>query len=714
MRTPRTFTAVARRRARHAVGCLALLASSRAVAQTPADSAAPPRSPGDSARVARLRPVIITVLQTPYDLARAPYAVTALGVRDIQGGRPGFNLAEAMVSVPGVQVDNRFNYALGERISVRGFGARAQFGVRGVRLLVDGIPATLPDGQSTLNHVDVAALGRAEVVRGPASAMYGNASGGVLQLESEPAPDATIEERIRVSGGSDGLSRLQSTTAGRVGNERWPVAYHANVSRLRYGGYRDFSDAENLYLSAGLGLERERTHVRLAVHGADYEAKNPGSLSGALLAANRDQAFARNVAQRTGEEGRHGEVGLTVRQAVGGGEVRLSAWGIGRELDNPIPNVIIDLRRRAGGTRVAYASRVGVAGRPVQWVVGGELQAQRDDRVNYVNDAGARGVDTLDQRERVGTAAAFAQLSADVTRRLTVLAATRVDRANFEVDDRRVTPDDPDDSGERTMSAVSPSVGLSYAAGGATLYANVATAFETPTTTELANRPTGEGGFNPELEPQRTTSVEAGTTLRVGRRAVAQLAAYRALVRDALIPFEAASGRSFFRNAASAIHRGIEAGFTAVPWSDVTLRAAYTLTDARFRHYTVGDASYADNRVPGVAPHRVDALLSYTPLEGALRGLIVDLEERYVSTVPVNDANGPGTASGPYALTNVRVTLEAVRLGGATLAPFVGVTNLLDREYNTAVTVNGFGGRYYEPGPSRAFYVGLGLAASAR
>src|SRR5918993_865169 len=145
---------------------------------------------------------------------RPAFGVSVLGPAEIQRGRPGFNLAEAFVAVPGVQVDNRYNYALGERISVRGFGARAQFGVRGVRVLIDGIPATMPDGQTTLNHVDVASLGRAEVVRGPASAIYGNASGGVLQLETEPPAAVPIAQRFRVVGGSDDLRRVQSTTSG--------------------------------------------------------------------------------------------------------------------------------------------------------------------------------------------------------------------------------------------------------------------------------------------------------------------------------------------------------------------------------------------------------------------------------------------------------------------------------------------------------------------
>jgi iron complex outermembrane receptor protein len=267
------------------------------------------------------------------------------------------------------------------------------------------------------------------------------------------------------------------------------------------------------------------------------------------------------------------------------------------------------------------------------------------------------------------------------------------------------------------MSAVSPSVGVSFAAGrGATLYANVATAFETPTTTELANRPTGAGGFNPELDPQRTVSVEVGGTAQLGRRGLAQLSVYQARIRDALIPFEVegAPGRVFYRNAGSAVHRGVELGLTVLLLPDVTLRSAYTFTNARFDEYAVAGTSYEDNRVPGVAPHRLDGVLAYTRSDGALGGLFVELEERYLSDVPVNDANTAGTASPAYAITNLRVGFDRVRIGGAELAPFVGINNLFDRDYNTAVSVNAFGQRYYEPGPGRAVYAGIGLAAGIR
>lgn len=707
---PRTSVSPSRFAFRHAgaPSVLLMIAVAQASAQqgTPVPDSAVRR---DSAQ--RLTPITVTALRTPFALERAPYAMSVLGATELQSARPGFNLADGLVAVPGVQVDNRYNYALGERISVRGFGARAQFGVRGVRVLIDGIPATMPDGQTTLNHVDIAELGRAEIVRGPASAIYGNASGGVLQLESETPPPVPVSGRVRALTGSDGLRRVQGTAGGQVETGSVPLAYSFNVSDLRYDGYRAWQDARNSYAAMNVRAGGERTSVRLIGHLADYNGHNPGGLSASLLAADPSQAFGDNqVRWQAGEDGRHRQLGAEARHQVGNGELRLSGYGLGREVDNPIPQRIVALDRRAGGVRLAYGAHATLAGMAVQFALGTEAERQRDDRQNFVNDTGRRGDVRLDQLERVTTAAGFAQVAVAPTSRLSVLGALRYDRARFAVDDRYVTSTDPDDSGERTMRAASPSVGVSWSLGrDGALYANYATAFETPTTTELANRPSGAGGFNPDLEPQRTRSVEVGGTSRLGRLGFAQLALYRARVSDALIPFEVpgAAGRQFFRNAGSAIHRGVELG-AAIGGSDgLSARAAYTYTDAKFEDYTVSGTSYSGKRVPGIAPHRADLALSY----GVARGGLVVVEQRYVSAVPTNDANAPGSDASPYALTNVRFEAPRLGAGAAGLAPFAGVTNVFDRQYVTSVVVNAFGQRYYEPGPGRAFYVGLELAA---
>jgi iron complex outermembrane receptor protein len=673
----------------------------RSLAAAAAALAAFPATAQDTLRALPLDTVAVRVLGTAVSPLRAPFPVAVVGAEEIRLGRPALAAGEALRAIPGVQVDNRYNYALGERISVRGFGARSAFGVRGVRVLVDGVPATLPDGQTDLGHVDPSALERAEVIRGPASALHGNASGGVIRFTTRPPPQAPLATEHRALAGAHGLRRLESSAGGRAGR----MAYRAYGAHLRFGGYREHQRADRLVGGASLAWEGARDRLRLGVTAVRWDAQNPGSLSDSLLRADRSAAFANNVRQRTGEEGTQSQAGLTWERTTGAGTLEVTGYAVARSLENPIPNAIIDLRRRVGGARAALS---GGAGR-LRFSGGAEAAAQHDDRRNHANRQGERGALTLDQRERVASASAFAQATATPADRVEVTGALRYDRFRFSVRDRLITADDPDDSGVRTMARWSPALGASVAvAPGVRVYANVAPAFETPTTTELANRPDGAGGFNPELQPQHTTSFEAGAKARLAGWAWLEAAAYTARVDDALIPFEVpgAAGRVFFRNAGEARHRGVEAAAVLSPRPGWSARAAYTWTDARFIRYAVNGSDLAGNRVPGVAPHRFELSLLAAPERGPFAGL--DL--RRVGRTPVADADAERRFDSPaYTLVELRGGWEGMRAGAARLAPFAGVANLFDRDHDTAVTVNAFGRRYYEPGPGRSFYAGLRL-----
>jgi iron complex outermembrane receptor protein len=652
--------------------------------------------PADSATPLALPGVTVTILRTPLPLARTPYAVSVVSGDAVAGGRPGLALDEALRAVPGVQIDNRYNYALGERISIRGFGARAQFGVRGVRVLVDGIPATFPDGQTSLSHLDMGFLSRVEVVRGPASSIYGSSAGGVIQLSTvEPAPG----ERIRMAGVTAGSHDLLRGEAA-VGATDARGAYLVRVSHQGYGGERDHSTARNLRLHATGRYATGIGDLRVSASAVDYDADNPGSLSAELLAEDRTQAFRNNVLQGTGEEGRQGQVGVSLRRQAGPGELEVALYGIAREVLNPIPASIIDLERAVGGGRAIFQA----AGTRGSLALGVEGAVQRDDRRNFANDGGESGSLTLDQRESVDDVGLFAQATVRPLAPLTLLAGLRFDWYRFSADDRFVEGD-PDDSGSIRMSHASPSIGAALELDkAASVYANLATAFETPTTTELANRPDGSGGFNPELEPQEILSLEAG--LRGGIRfASYELAGYTAEVTNALIPFEVAEmpDRQFFRNAGSARHRGVEAALATTLLTPLSARLAYTFTDARFLSYETDDAVLDGNRVPGISPHRADLVLT---LSAGRPFLAVDT--RYSSRTPVDDANSAHSPS--YFVTDLRLGARGVPFGGATLEPVIGLSNLFDAEYNSSVVVNAFGRRYFEPAPGRAVHVGLRVA----
>src|SRR5688572_27597467 len=291
-------------------------------------AASPAFAQVDTARARRdtafLAPTTVTVVRTTMDVREAPYAIGVTTRDEIQRGKPGLALDEALAGIAGVQVDNRFNYALGERISIRGFGARAQFGVRGIRVILDGIPMTLADGQTSLNNVDVTTLNRAEVIRGPASTLHGNAAGGVIQLESAVADidDARpLGGWVRTDAGEHGLLRQQLSIGGRRDSTSITVA----GSRMFYQGFRQWNDATNDHVS--LLVRRGTSLGALTVSGnwVEYNAKNPGGLDAGLLASNRDTVSPTNYNNRTGERGRQAQAGVSWNQRVAGFAMSASA-----------------------------------------------------------------------------------------------------------------------------------------------------------------------------------------------------------------------------------------------------------------------------------------------------------------------------------------------------------------------------------------------------
>jgi iron complex outermembrane receptor protein len=261
------------------------------------------------------------------------------------------------------------------------------------------------------------------------------------------------------------------------------------------------------------------------------------------------------------------------------------------------------------------------------------------------------------------------------------------------------------------MDAVSPSLGVFFDVASALgAYASVSTSLETPTTTELTNRPDGGGGFNPELDPQRATTWEAGVRGSwVGRLAYELTFFYTDLTNE-LVPFEDATqqGRVFFRNAGSSTHKGAEAAVRAALTDVLSAQISFSRVDARFDDYTVRGVSFSGNRVPGLAPNRLEALL-----EAQVWRAFADVSVEWVDDIPVNDAVPADVQYSPsYALVHLRAGTDEIRAGGLSLKPFFGVSNVFEEAYNSAVTVNAFGGRFFEPGPGRTFHLGLSAAVA--
>jgi iron complex outermembrane receptor protein len=637
------------------------------------------------------------------------HAVAVAGREEIQRGGGGAFLEEVVRALPGLQVQNRFNLASGERISVRGFGSRAQFGIRGIRVVVDGIPATLPDGQTAIDHIDFSSLGRVELVRGPGASLYGNAAGGVLHFQSLPPSLQGGQVAFRTYGGSHGLR----TYAGNITDTVGTNAFRIGVSRFSYDGFRSnpltedgthYGAADRTLLNGAVTRPVGQGHLRLVFNGMELNAENPGSLSKSSLAEEGPQAYPFNIIQQTREEIEQGQVGITWKGPLRGAEVEVSSWGIRRNFEGRIPPAVVAFHRWSMGLRVLFQGSIEAG--PGTLALGGGLEAERqdDDRRNWENEEGRRGALALDQQEYVANLGFFLQGRMEMNPGVAVTAGLRMDRFRFRAEDRFLQ-DGSDDSGQREMSAFSPSLGLVWKPrSGLEMFGSVATSFDTPTTTELANRPTGIGGLNPDLDPTRGVTLEGGVRVRIFRGWSLEGTVFRTKLSDELVPFEVpqAPGRSFFRNAGSSIHRGWEASAEGHPFPWAQVRMAYTRVDARFDSFTVGNEDFSGNRIPGLAPHRLDGrfLLNLASAFAELRGL-------YQGEVPVDDENA--LSSSPFFLLDVMLGLEGVRAGRASLSPVFSVANLLDRGYSAAVVVNAFGSRYFEPGPGRTYRIGLSL-----
>ncbi len=644
-----------------------------------------------------MAPLQVQVLRTTTSGARTPYAVAGLGPEELAPTRPTAFLSDALVALPGLQLQNRYNFAVGERLAVRGFGSRSQFGVRGLRIYLDGVPATLPDGQSTVDHVDGGALERIELLRGPAAALYGNGAGGVLLMEST-RPQRGSRFIFGSEGGSHGLLRL--TGAAEIADEE--TGSRVQISRLDYDGFRSnpvdggtYGAAERWTLTARHERGLAGGELRVVASGVELDAENPGSLPSDSLGDADRSAWGFNVRQGTGKEIRQLQLGATWTRPVSGvaRDFTASAWGISRDLTNPIPNAIIDLGRTAVGARLA----LGGGSDLLRWDAGVELEAQRDERSNYANDGGETGGLTLRQDEAVTGAGSYAAVSLRPGR-FSVHAALRYDRIHFSVDDRLVAQDDGvDESGSRTMDAWSPSVGAQLDAGAVSFFSSFSSFLQTPTTTELANRPDGAGGFNPDLEPTTGWTAEVGARGSLGNRVGWELVGFHTDLADELIPFEVPSdpGRTYYRNEGESRYRGVEAALRLVAGRGITGRLAYTRVDARFR-----SGALDGNRIPGRAPGLVEAVLRQE------RGQIFwEADVRWSDAVPTDDSNQFQAEA--YTLLGLRAGLRDASLAGLRVTPWVSVQNVLDEDYVSSVVVNAFGGRYFEPGPGRTLQVGL-------
>jgi len=681
-----------------------------------ADSAARQRQDSMAHSIQRLAPVVTVSRDVGRSVLDLPYAITSVRPDSLRPGQQHLAADQTFFGLPGVVVANRTNPSQDIRVAVRGFGSRSSFGVRSVRVLRDGMPLTNADGQTPLDYLDLETVGRIEVIRGTASSLYGNASGGVLDIRSADPPSDAFAAQLRSEGGSYETSRFTGVVGGSFTNG----SYSANVGHTSSNNYREYSEQR---LTNGYG------RVLFSTGGTDFElqamgideptAQNPGALTQAQLDTAPQMADPAQIRKKARKEVSMVQTGLSARHALlGSGELFAQVYGGGRSLYNPLTFAIVGIGRAQWGGGVRATAPLTLFGLSNRASVGFDVQGLSDHRRNWANCNGLaaatdacpvldieQGARTLDQQEKVSSIGPYVRDELQFGGKYTLSAGLRADYVKFEVDDFfPISPDNPDDSGQRTLHAWSPMVGLVAKVSPLhSVYANVSRAFETPTTTELGNQANGSAGFNPDLQPQLSTTYELGMKGIVFDRVQYDFAGFDTEVHDELIAFEVpgGEGRTYYRNAGRTRREGIEAELI----TDIdafTLAASYTYSHFRFRDYSVGTANYAGNVIPGIPVHQAQGSATYH-----VHNLFATVEGQAKSSQFVDDPNTAKAAG--FFVMNVRVGGTAL-FGRPWLAPTIGLQNVFDKHYVSSVAINAAAGKYFEPSAGRALFVQLTAA----
>jgi iron complex outermembrane receptor protein len=566
-------------------------------------------------------------------------------------------------------------------------------------------------------------VGSLEVVRGTAAALYGNAAGGVVDFRSKDPVTAPVAADARFWRGG-GLTRATATVSGAQARHDGTEARGfrdagglLTFTRTEGDGPRQWSrlEASHAFARAFATIG----HSTIEVQGTSYDApraENSGALTAAEVSLDPSLPDSLNITKKSRKAVTQRQIGLLLTHGNAQRSVNASVFAGTRTLDNPLPFAIVAVDRSIAGASVRATVRIAQTPWPLRLTAGADAQRQDDSRLNYENCADVttgspttrcpvigveRGAIRLDQREEVRGLGGYARAELEAPGNVLVSAAARRDAVSFHVTDRFITSTNLDDSGDRTLSATTPMLGVVWRARPTmSVFANWTSAFETPTITELTNQANGAAGLNTQLSPQRTRTIETGVQGIIGSRFRVDVAAFRAIVHDELVPFDVPgqAGRRAFRNAGQTSRSGIESSvIAALPVVDVG--ASYTRSHFEFDTYSVGTANYAGKPIPGL-PGQMGQLW----LTARSRGFFGTVESTMASRMTADDAALVNAAG--YAVWSLRGGYAGHalinRLG---LEPTIGVDNLFDRRFVTSVVINATRGRYFEPGlRRRAFF----------
>ncbi|MBA2925629.1 TonB-dependent receptor [Pseudomonas sp. P7] len=662
-----------------------------------------------------LDPSVVTGSRSASPTFDLPYSVDSVSREQISDGQLGINASEALSRVPGLVVQNRQNYAQDLQISSRGFGARSAFGVRGIKLIADGIPASTPDGQGQAATFNLDTAERIEVLRGPAATLYGSNAGGVIQMfsrDGEGPPRIGAETLI----GSDGLNKNHLSAEGATNG----AGFVLDASRMDTNGYRDHSSARRDQTFAKLNVQPD-DDSKLALIYSSLEqngTQDPLGQTWEAYKADPRSVSINALTYNTRKSIDHQQLGMNYERYIGDATLQVNAYTGRRSVIQylSIPGTIpagkrggvVAFDRKFYGGSVHWLQPINSAPGDLTLIAGLDYDRSQDDRQGYSNTAnGVQGVKGALGRDETDTATSldpFVQanwLLGDWT----LQAGLRHNTMKMDVDDRFVSGTDGDDSGSKTYQKNTPSVSVMYAfTPDLHGYVSAGKGFETPTQAESAYS-SSSNGFNFALKPSVSTQYEVGLKARLGQDTRINAAVFQITTEDELVIQQSVGGRSTYQNAGRTLRRGFELGLESQLAEHWTTSLAYTRLQATYDSDFVSGTSTAvdkGNYLPGVPQTTLFAELNWKPRDWVSTAI----EGMYRSKVYVEDTNSQHAAPG-YSVFNWRARFEQ-KVEHWTFHQTLRLDNLLDRQYVGSVIVGDSNGRYYEAAPGRSWYAGAG------
>ncbi|HBQ6437884.1 TonB-dependent receptor PqqU [Klebsiella pneumoniae] len=677
-----------------------------------------------AAQAADEQTMVVTAAPTTVSELDTPAAVSVVNGDEMRQAAPRVNLSESLGAVPGLQVQNRQNYAQDLQLSIRGFGSRSTYGVRGLRIYVDGIPATMPDGQGQTSNIDIGSVDTIEVLRGPFSALYGNSSGGVINVTSQTGTQPpTVEASSYYSSFGTWHYGMKATGAVGDGSHAGDVDYTVSTNRFTTHGYRDHSGARKNLANARLGVRiNDVSKLTLLLNSVDIKANDAGGLTADEWRDNPRQS-PRGDQYNTRKNTRQTQAGLRYeRQLSAQDDLSVMMYAGERETTQfqSIPRApqlkpshaggVIDLTRHYQGidTRLTHRGELLV---PVTLTSGLDYENMSERRKGYenfvmVNGApqyGEQGALRRNERNLMWNVDPYLQTQWQLTDKLSLDAGVRYSSVWFDSNDYYITPGNGDDSGDASYHKWLPAGSLKYALTDAwNVYLSAGRGFETPTINELSYRSDNQSGLNFGLKPSTNDTVEIGSKTRIGN-GLFTAALFQTNTDNEIVVDSSSGGRTSYKNAGKTRRQGMELGLDQQFGESWRLKAAWTWLDATYRTNVCDDASCNGNRIPGIARNMGYASFGYQPEQGWYAGSDI----RYMSDIMANDEN---TAKAPSWTVVGLTTGYKWSYGRMDMDLFGRIDNLFDREYVGSVIVNESNGRYYEPAPGRNYGIGLNLA----